>query len=244
MPGMSDPREVFEMLIQQQFSQGKFLAEYRKKTGKRSLGVCARLTYEWAAAKMGGLPFNYASVDVQNCESYMAPYTREAFSMLTESTFKGNTRFGASRYVVTDILQLKEHLNKWGEADQIQCTEGVRSTLSHYVTTRLSWHGAVNASALILTFYMNITAKELKGLPGITVGGPLDRPIIAGHVLGYSVADSTFFDSNLGYYKLAGNTITQNAQEIDTYISKTYGLYGFTANEHDRGVFKLAKTIH
>jgi len=230
------------MLKTEKFQQGQFLENYRLATGKASLGICARLTYEWIAAKLRGQTFDYTNVDVKRCESYMAPYTREAFSLLTDPTFTGDTRFGASRYVVTDILKMKEHLNKWGTGAGIQCTEGVRATLSHYVSTRVHRHGAVAATALMVSFYLHCTAKDLKPLePWIKVSGPLDRPIISGHVLGYSVSDHTFFDSNLGYYTLADSSPALNALEIEKHITTHYSAYGYTNNAYDRGVFQLAK---
>ena len=130
-----------------EFSQSDLLDQYKLTTGKDSLGVCMRLAFKWLACCHVGGTFAYEAANVEKISGKMDAYTREALDMLRSADFKGDERFFASKYVVTDLLQIKEYINKWGVKitdakkviyNHIYCAEAMRSPLPHYFASRAS----------------------------------------------------------------------------------------------------------
>jgi len=181
----------------------------------------------------------------------MVVYTREAMKLLKSSWFryeptrlddgrKGNRLF-ASQYVVTDLIRLKDYIRIWGASDHITCRESVRRDLVDYVKTRTGF-GRNIPGVLMVSFYLKTTAGAVNQvMRGGNLEGPDDRPIICGHVVGVDLAAHCFFDSNSGFYTMAGATPLEHAEDAEKFIEDNYTNEGLTRESNDRGVFLLDK---
>ncbi|MHC4252606.1 MAG: hypothetical protein ACYS9X_26105 [Planctomycetota bacterium] len=230
------------------FSQGKFLAKYRATTGEDSLGICMRLSFKWLACRFVGGSFDYKKVNVKKASAKMDAYSREALDMIRSSSFDitKKDRFSASRYVVTDLLLMKDYINSWGvkvtDAKKtvyrnIHCAEAVRAPLASYFKTR-SGVVAKDAMAVMMSFYMTFAKGFVqKKLPKMSFGGADSRTVMAGHSVAYFGKDDTFFDPNKGHFKLAATTLSGAATEIGKYVEKNYPV---TGNSHDYNVLRIA----
>jgi len=231
-----------------EFSQGKLLEKYKTETGQDSLGICMRLSFKWLACKFFGGVFAYDETNVKKASEKLDAYTREAIDMLRGSDFKGDERFSASKYVVTDLLQIKAYINKWGIKvtdhvktvyRNIHCAEAVRAPLHQYVKSR---RGTVAQAdmALMITFYMLFTKQRIQAaLPKIAFAGPDSRKLMAGHAVAYFGGDNTFFDPNYGHFRVEKSSCLDAAQEIETFLAARYNL---TGDPNDRTVLRIAST--
>lgn len=228
------------------FSQSELLDKYKQETGRDSLGVCMRLAFKWLACKYVGGVFAYENANIGKISEKMDAYTWEALDMLKSADFKGDERFFASKYVVTDLLQIKSYINKWGVKvtdanktvyNNIYCAEAVRSALPKYFASRQATVQSKDM-ALMITFYMTMTKGQVQSmLSQVKFEGSDTRTIMAGHAVAYFGGDNTFFDPNTGVYKLEKSGHVDIANEIESYISD---FYPATGNDLDRAVLRIA----
>jgi hypothetical protein len=242
------PARVEHMRLLKEFSQSEGLERYKSLTGEDSLGICMRLAFKWVALGMVGGRFKYENYNVAKISNKMDSYGRQAIGMLQSAQFRGNQRFYASQYVVTDLLTVKQYINLWGreftDADKVKfynvrCVEAVRAPLPQYFSRWRTAAVKLSEMGLIITFYMLFDKSFVQEmLPKIPFAGSSTRKVMAGHAVGFLGNNMTFFDPNWGVYSVEAeaSNYTKAAQEIELFLKSKYPL---TGNPLDRGVFRL-----
>jgi hypothetical protein len=208
-----------------------------------------RLAFKWLACGYVGGEFRYEAANVGKISDKMDAYTREALDMLKSADFDGDSRFFRSKYVVTDLLRIKQYINDWGVKitdakrvvyNNIYCADAMRAPLPHYFASRRSTL-EIKDMALMITFYMRLTKGFVQGmLPAVKFAGEDDRAIVAGHAVAYFGGDNTFFDPNCGVFRLKAETHAEIAEEIEAFISETYPV---TGDALDWTVLRIARRL-
>lgn len=235
------------MIQLSKFDQSDLLKAYKQQTGIDSLGICMRLSFKWLACRYVGGVFKYEKVNVKKMSEKMDAYSQEAIGMLKAADFEGDKRFFASKYVVTDLLKIKDYINKWGvnvtDANKvvynnIYCADSMRTSLSDYIASRLAVV-PIKDMALMITFYMTMTKQSVQeALPQVKFEGPDSRILMAGHAVAYFGGDNTFFDPNTGVWQVESSKPKEIAEEIEKHIADGYPV---TGNNSDRAILRIAQ---
>src|SRR5271165_5299944 len=220
------------MTRREKFEQGLLIAP-------DSLGICMRVTFKWVALKVAKGEFKYEKINVTKTEKKMAAYGDPFIQKLCDKNFSALDSTQSQAYIDEDVKSIKSYAGLWGqrivdknkkEFKGITAKDGLAVTsLRDYVnSTQIDW----SKFHAIYSFYMRLGASELEKVLGPTgkvlstgVRAKVEdttRTIMAGHVVGISGSDNTFFDANTGMYDFNNRNQKKMAKELRLNFLKPY----------------------
>jgi len=220
------------MTRREKFEQGLLIAP-------DSLGICMRVTFKWVALKVAKGEFKYEKINVTKTEKKMAAYGDPFIQKLCDKNFSALDSTQSQAYIDEDVKSIKSYAGLWGqrivdknkkEFKGITAKDGLAVTsLRDYVnSTQIDW----SKFHAIYSFYMRLGASELEKVLGPTgkvlstgVRAKVEdttRTIMAGHVVGISGSDNTFFDANTGMYDFDNSDPKKIVDDIELHVTNTY----------------------